>query len=151
MGIRVVKFKKGDERKVANLCKKCILEINKKDLSKKQSDLLVYEFSTKGIIRYSKLAEVYVAKDGDKPVGTVTLFNNQIKGMFVHPDYQMQGVGLLMLKHVEDVALKNGHIFTFLNSSSFAIDFYKKTGYKKVKVVDSIVGELTLMKKKLIH
>jgi len=151
MGIRVVKYKKGDERKIANLCKKCILEINKKDLSKKQTELLIHEFSPRGIVRYARLAEVFVAKDKDKPIGTITLFNNQIKGMFVHPDYQLKGVGKQMLEHAEGEALKKGHVFTFLNSSSFSLKFYKKSGYRKVKVVDSIVGELTLMKKNLLN
>ena len=149
MSIRIVKFKKGDERKIANLCKKCILEINRKNLTKKQSDFLIQEFSPKGIIRYSKLATVYVAKLNEKPVGTVTLFNNQIKGMFVNPDFHGRGIGTQMLEHVEKIAAKKGYPFTFLNSSKFAVKFYKKFGYKNIKQVDSIVGGLTLMKKKI--
>lgn len=148
MGIRVVKYKKGDERKVANLCKKSIEGIKRKDLTKKQAEYLIHEFSSKGIIRYSNLATVYVVKKADKIIGTITLFNNQIIGVFVNPDFQNQEIGTKMMEHVENIAAKNGYSFTFLNAGKFAVKFCKKMGYKKIKQVDSIVGKLTLMKKK---
>jgi citrate lyase synthetase len=150
MSIRIVKFKKGDERKVANLCKKCITEIDRKSLTKKQAEYLIHEFSPKGIVRLSKLATVYVAKKTDKIIGTATLFNNQVKGVFVNPSYQNQGVGTKMIEHVENIAEKSGHNFTFLNAGNFAVKFCKKLGYKKIKLVDSLTGKLTLMKKKLL-
>jgi len=134
--------------KVSEICQKCIKEINAKDLTKNQVEILVNEFSVDGIIQYSKKFNVYVAKnDKNEIIGTGTLANNQIKGIFVDIEYFGLGVGKAILAVLENTAKERGYKKTRLTSSKYAKKFYLKLGYKEIKTIDSIVGEMTELEK----
>ena len=138
----------GEEEKVSGICQKCIKEINAKDLTEKQIAVLLNEFSIKGIRSYSKKYNVFVAKnEQNEIIGTGTLANNQIKGVFVDDEYFCLGVGRALMTYLENKARDLGYNKTILTSSSYARDFYLKLGYKQIKRIDSIVGEMTEMEK----
>ena len=146
--MRIEPLKIGDEEKVSEICQKCIREINAKDITEKQVKVLLDEFSVKGIILYSEKYKVYVAKNEKKEIiGTGTLANNQIKGVFVDIEYLGKGVGKAIMIFLENNAKEFGYKKTMLTSSTYARKFYLKLGYKQIKIIDSIVGEMTEMEK----
>ena len=146
MKIELIKI--GDEVKVSKICQKCIREINAKELTERQIKVLLDEFSVKGIISYSEKYKVYVAKNEKKEIiGTGTLANNQIKGVFVDIEYLGKGVGKAIMIFLENNAKEFGYKKTILTSSAYARKFYLKLGYKQIKIIDSIVGEMTEMEK----
>ena len=48
---------------------------------------------------------------------------------------------------LENNAKEFGYKKTMLTSSTYARKFYLKLGYKQIKIIDSIVGEMTEMEK----
>lgn len=136
-----------DIESVSDLCRKCILNINAKDLIQSQVNILLDEFSVKGLTDYSKKNRVYVVKAEDKIIGTGTLANNQIKGVFVDIDHQGKGIGKFLMNFLELELKENGIQKAELTSSKYAKNFYLKLDYKEAGIINSGVGELIMMEK----
>jgi len=140
----------GEENIVSEICQKCIKEINAKDLTNDQIEILLDEFSSDGIISYAEKYKVYVAKNENNEImGTGTLANNQIKGVFVDTKYSGKGVGKSIMQFLENESKEGGYKRSFLTSSKYARNFYLKLGYKQINVINTIVGEMTEMEKAL--
>jgi citrate lyase synthetase len=141
----------GQEEIVSAICQQCIKEINAKDLKNNQIEVLLNEFSPKGILSYSNKYKVYVAKNENNEImGTGTLANNQIKGVFVDTKYFGKGIGKSIMQFLENRLKEIGYKKSFLTSSKYAKDFYLRLGYKQVNVIDSVVGEMTEMEKTIL-
>jgi citrate lyase synthetase len=137
-----------EEEIVSEICHKCIKDINAKDLTNEQIEVLLNEFSPNGIISYSEKYKVYVAKnENNEIIGTGTLAKNQIKGVFVDTNYFGKGVGKSIMQFLENKLKELGYKKSFLTSSKYVRDFYLKLGYRKINMIDSIVGEMTEMEK----
>ncbi|MDD4271263.1 MAG: GNAT family N-acetyltransferase [Patescibacteria group bacterium] len=151
--IKIRKFKKGDERKLSYLSRKCIVLINSKDITKKQTVILYKHFTPGQFIKDSKRFNIYVAELNGKVVGTatldLTLNDNWGRAVFVNPNYHGKGIGRELMNRLESDAKKWGFRSVSLKASPFAVNFYKKLGYKKIKEIVGDVGSMTLMKKQL--
>lgn len=140
----------GEEDIVSEICQKCIREINAKDLTNDQIEVLLNEFSSNGIISYAEKYKVYVVKNASNEImGTGTLADNQIKGVFVDTKNLGKGIGKSIMQFLEGELKEVGFKKSFLTSSIYARDFYLKLGYKQIKVIDSIVGKMIEMEKAL--
>lgn len=86
-------------------------------------------------------------------VGTGSLDGNEIKAVFVDPNYQRRGVGQAMMEELEEYARTMGLKEVMLKSSITAYDFYKKRDYHLVeKISEEFQGDRVvtyLMKKHL--
>ncbi len=148
--MRVRKFKKEDAKKVSNLIRRCLLEVNIKDYSKKIMDRMVKHFAPSQIIKNSKERIVFVAVENDKILGTASIKENIILTVFVNPNIHNKGIGSKLMNKVENLAKKNGYKTVKLPSSLTSFEFYKKRGYKKIKILNSDkYGETIEMKKRL--
>ena len=146
--MRIEPLNINEVEKVSEICQKCINEINTKNLTRNQVEILLNEFSVDGVILNSKKFRVYVAKnEKNEIIGTGTLANNKIKGVFVDVEYFGLGVGKAIMAVLENSAKELGYEKTRLTSSKYARNFYLKLGYKKIKTIDSIVGEMTEFEK----
>jgi len=146
--MQIRKFRREDARKVSNLVRKCLWEVNSKDYSKKVIDFMVSHFSPKSIIDNSKKRKIFVAVEKDKIIGTASIHDNVILTVFVNPKIHGKGIGKKLMKKVENEAKKNGFKSVKLPSSITAIDFYKKLGYQKVKEkYEKNFGKTIIMKK----
>ena len=74
---------------------------------------------------------VYLAMDGDTPVGTVTLQGNEIGRLFVKPEHQGKGAGRLLMRFAEET-LFACHDAIVLHASLPAKRIYRKNGYREV-------------------
>jgi N-acetylglutamate synthase-like GNAT family acetyltransferase len=143
------KMRAGEEITVSRLCKRCIREINSKDMTKKQVEYLSNYFSVKNIRDSQKDTEIYVALLADKIVATGSLCEGRIKSFFVNPNYHKKGIGAKLVKYLENKLKEKGYSSVFLRSSKYAIGFYKKLGFEETEKINSPeVGEVTVMKKK---
>ncbi len=68
--------------------------------------------------------------DENKIVGTGALIDNRIFGVYVHPEYQSNGIGVRIMEQLEDRALGNGIKKLVLSASISSKDFYRKLGYR---------------------
>ena len=90
-------------------------------------------------------------------VGRIHLIENhkelllgQIRYMAVHEKYQKMGLGSLLLKELEMIALKNKADEIILHSRESAINFYKKNNYLIIEKSHLLLNQIQhwLMKKK---
>jgi len=148
--MQIRKFRKADARNVSDLIKKCLLEVNNKDYSKKIIDFICKHHVSKKLILYSIERSVFVAEEKGKILGTASLKDNVIKTVFVNPKFHGKGIGSKLMNTVETLAKKRGCKTVVGPSSITAYEFYKQRGYKKVKVVySSEYGKIIRMRKKL--
>jgi GNAT superfamily N-acetyltransferase len=83
----------------------------------------------------SKLEEwhAYVATVGNRIVGTRSLNGQIVSSVFVHPDYQRQGIGSQLMDAIESIPnIHPGNALT-VQSSITAEAFYAKRGFKVVR------------------
>jgi len=73
--------------------------------------------------------------------GTGCLHGNEVKTVFVHPDYQRKGVGRLIMEALEGQARRMNYGEIELKSSITGYSFYQKINYRLVEEIsEDILG-----------
>jgi predicted N-acetyltransferase YhbS len=148
--VKIRKFKKGDEKEVSDIIRRCLKEVNSKDYPKKAITSLCNFFTPSLIIKNSKDRTIFVAVENGEIVGTASLKDDMAFTIFVNPDIHGKGIGSNLMDKVEDLAKQNGYKTIRVPSGLTSLDFYKKREYKKVKVVHSKEhGDTIEMERKL--
>ncbi len=75
---------------------------------------------------------VFCAMQGGAIIGTVALEDDLIVGFYTHKDHLGKGVGTLLLRHIEQIALQNGFHEVQLSASPAARGYYLKQGFDEV-------------------
>jgi len=135
--MRIRKFKKEDATKVSNIIRRCLREVVSKDYPKKAIESLCEFFTPTLLIKNLKDRIIFVAVENDKVVGTASLKGYTVFTVFVNPDFHGKGIGSKLMDKVEDLAKKNGCKILKVPSGLSSFEFYKKRGYKKVKIIHS--------------
>ena len=76
--------------------------------------------------------QMFVLERDGTVAGLVQPTLDEINGLWIHPDFQGQGVGSLLLAYGEDVIRHRGFARSWLTCSAFnrrALDFYRRRGY----------------------
>lgn len=141
------KFQKTDAQELSNLICKTLREINSKDYSKEIIDKMCVHFSPEKLAELADDRTVFVALHESKIAGTASLKENIILSVFVDAELQGKGIGTKLMKHVEEVAYKNGYKNVKLPSSITSVEFYKKLGYQKIDETVSEFGKNIIMEK----
>ncbi|MBW2981998.1 GNAT family N-acetyltransferase [Candidatus Woesearchaeota archaeon] len=131
--MKIRKFRKQDAKKVSNMIRKTLMEVNIRDSPRFAVEELYGEYSPKELVKLSKEREIYLVIEKDKIIGTGGLENNYICTVFVHPDYRGKGIGKIIMDYLENKIKSKKYSFAELNSGPTALTFYKKLGYKKIK------------------
>jgi ribosomal protein S18 acetylase RimI-like enzyme len=148
--LKIRKFRTSDAIFVANIIKRCLLEVNIKDYSEKVIKSMCDHFSPQHLIEISAKREVYVIVKFGEILGTGGLTENNVRSVFVDPDLHRSRIGSQLMKHLETQVMKRGYSYIELFSSVTAFEFYRKLGYRKLKVIqDEDMGEMILMRKML--
>ena len=152
--VKIRKFRKGDEFEVA----KIIRDANQITLKNYYPSAVIKRMSAEA--RANKIRKKAIEKNfkvallGGKIVGFIGLTENRIRSFFVHPSHQGKGIGRVLIEMAESDAKILKMKFIQLNSSLFAVKFYKHFGYKKIKNLkpnkkNGRWFEVVLMKKNL--
>jgi GNAT superfamily N-acetyltransferase len=75
-----------------------------------------------------------------KIIGTGSIVGNEVKRVFVLPDYQGKGYGKKIMTKIEKKALTNGVLRLELCASLPSKDFYLALGYKIVRFTHFLVN-----------
>lgn len=128
-----------DYKAVEQLIRRAILETNAKDYSPHVIDFMlqVDPFRPRDTAHER---EYFVAIDGEI-CGVIGLKNNEVKTLFVDPDFHGKGVGRRLLIHMESLIFERGYEISKVFSSVSAKDFYKKHGYVVIREDSSVAGE----------
>ena len=66
----------------------------------------------------------------------------QIRYMAVEKGYQGKGIGRLILKELEEQALRGGARHIVLNGREEAVEFYRRNGYRIVEKGHTLFGSI---------
>jgi len=148
MNIR--EFRREDAPKVSRLIRKALLEVNSEDYPMKVIDFMYDLFTPRNLIDISSRKAMYVVVHDDKVLATGALSGDEIMTVFVDPRFHGKGIGTMMMDFLEVIAAKKGLRSVKLSSSITAHEFYRKRGYRKVRVnVDEDYGKTIIMRKYL--
>ncbi len=92
---------------------------------------------------YFPMARTWVAEDGGTPVGFITLIEDEIAGLFVHPDAHGRGIGRDLVDYV--VGLKGTLRAEVFDRNTVGRRFYRRLGFMETgRYVHKASGELTI-------
>ncbi|WP_433199820.1 N-acetyltransferase family protein [Dactylosporangium sp. CS-047395] len=133
------RFADADAPAVATLIATCLREVNSRDYPPHIIDRMCAHFTESRIRELAGRREMYVA-DVDGVVGTVSRDGNKVYTMFVHPAAAGQGLGRSLMRHIEDLAAREGREYMETGASISAHDFYHRLGYTDVRTSDTEFG-----------
>lgn len=76
---------------------------------------------------------MFVAHKGETIVGFAALFENEIRAVYVHPNYTHKKVGMLLVEMLETAAVKRNIDKLKLSASTNAKAFYESRGYQVIE------------------
>ncbi len=99
----------------------------------------------------------YILRSGQEIIGVVALdvrteSKGRIRWVYVLPQYQRKSVGTSLVLYVEGIAIRLGleKLSLLVNGQAdWAINFYKKLGYRLVERIDQPFGFDLIMEKEL--
>lgn len=149
--MRIRKYRVYDNKKLAYLIRKCILEVNSSDYTAKQIEFLYKEFSPAKV--HAKFSEryTYVAEIKDTILGCVTFNEGEIGSLFVNPRFHYQGIATKLMDTVEKYALTHNISTVWVNSSKTAVAFYEKRKYSKKRRISHKEGGITFIMEKVLN
>jgi len=106
----------------------------------------LYEWYLQGKYR------MLVAMDGDRVIGEISVRSgNFISLLFVEEDYHRQGIGRELIRQMgKYLKHQRKESYMTVNAAPYAVDFYKKLGFRIVRPEEEIAGiRVTAMEKLL--
>ena len=85
--------------------------------------------STDELLRKAKEGTILVAFKNSLLVATGYLVNKELGGVYIHSEYQKQGIGRKMVKKLLQVAKERKLDSIWLDSTPFAVELYKQFGF----------------------
>jgi len=117
---------------------------NKEDITTILTGINTYNWSKVSAVAdlWTSLDYVIKTKNGEQVAGLLAgigYWNGlEIKVLWVSESHRNQGLGSLILKHVEGIAREKGATIAMLDTFDFqAVDFYLKNGYEKAGLISN--------------
>ncbi|MFW9990566.1 MAG: GNAT family N-acetyltransferase [Candidatus Odinarchaeota archaeon] len=129
------KFQQKDSETVSALIREALRETLGKDYPGSVIQKLCDDYTPSYIRDIAHQQEILVAIIDDRIVGTAAFQDNIIRDVYVHPDYQRQGIGNKLINQVEKTIKELGYSYVQLPANPTALEFYRKLGYSKVEEV----------------
>lgn len=142
--IEIAKFKPDDLFELQSLIhitiKKCYPAIYAPEVV----DFFLDYHSCDGIIARSNKALIIALRENNQLIGTGFLSENELGGVYVHPDHQGLGFGSLIVEHLLLIARNKGLKSIHLDSTSIARSMYEKLGFHVIEPAIYMVGDVPL-------
>ena len=120
---------------ISKLILNTIQELNAKDYRKRKLEIEKKQHTIGELKKEIKEKPFFILIDKDKIVGVIKLDlkENRLDRLFLNPQYIGKGFGKKLIIYVENYAKKKGIKKILLYPTDYALEFYKKTGYKITK------------------
>ena len=79
---------------------------------------------------YLPLAETWVFESDHKVVGFLSLIDNEVGGLFIHPDHQGKGMGRNLLNHA--TTIRTPLELNVFEENTSAVCFYETFGFIRI-------------------
>ena len=131
----IVQAKADIALKIYELIQRTIKEIYTKYYVEEAVDFFLTLHNEESILKDISEGKVYAAVVGDDVIGTGTLNGDHVNRVFVLPEFQGQGIGSLLMDHLEGEIIKD-HGAVWLDSSLPAGKFWNGRGYAVKKYAE---------------
>ena len=146
--MEIRRFKSKDAEEVSCLISKTLREINTQDYPLRIIENVERNYLPSKLIEKSKYRDIFVAEESGEILGTISIEGDAVFSVFIKSTYQRKGMGRKMIEYIESNAKKKGIKTLKVSSSITSFEFYKKLGYKKIKLsIHKLFGETILMSK----
>ena len=129
-----------DAKEISQLIRSTIEKVNIKDYTKRQVTALVKKNNVEHVLKKIKEREIFCLTDKGKILGSISLAENKIGGLFVRYDCLRKGIGEKLLNFIENYAKHKRIKELKLFSTKTAYKFYLGHGYKFKKRCFMLIG-----------
>lgn len=133
--MKIRKAKKEDVPSISKLILNTLDKVNSKDYKKRQLEVERRCHTIKELNKEIKEKTFFVLIDKERIIGVIQLDlkGKAIDRLFLNPKYIGKGLGKKLIIYAENYAKKKGTKKIILYPTDFALEFYKKAGYKITK------------------
>jgi len=130
--MRIRKAKKEDIPSISKLILNTVNKINAKDYKKRQLEIEKEQHTIEKLEEEIKINPFFILIDKEKIIGVIQfdLKENRLDRLFLNPKYLGKGLGKKLILYGENYAKKKGIKKVLLYPTDYALEFYKKAGYK---------------------
>jgi GNAT superfamily N-acetyltransferase len=144
-------FENNDASDVSRLIIDNLMQVNIVDYGEAAVEQLALFYSPEWILRYAQSCETFVAEVDSEIIGTATLDQERVRSVFVRMDHHKQGIGQLLMRHVEEAAIRQNLARVTLLANVGAVDFYRNQGYVQgeknvIEVGDALITVVAMEK-----
>lgn len=132
--VRLRRFRPDDAAPLAALVALTLRVCNARDYPREVIARIESELSRERLPALSITRDILVAVDSAVVVATGALERDWIHAVFVHPERQREGIGRLLVTHLEAMAEARGASAVHLHATIGAIGFYQQLGYEILRV-----------------
>lgn len=141
-------FRDEDATVVADLIRRCLVEVNSRDYPASVIELMCAHFDPPRIRELAGQRQMFLAED-TAILGTVSRDGNKVYTMFVAPEAHGRGIGRLLMGHIEGLAAADGFDHMETGASITGHGFYHRLGYTDVRVSETDFGLNHILRKPL--
>jgi GNAT superfamily N-acetyltransferase len=144
-------FENNDAVDVSRLIIDNLMQVNVVDYDEAAVEQLALFYSPEWILRYAQSSETFVAEVRSEIIGTATLDQEHVRSVFVRMDHHKQGIGQLLMQHVQEAASRQNLARLTLMANVGAVVFYRNLGYvqgekKVIEVGDALITVVAMEK-----
>ncbi len=92
------------------------------------------------LVKFSKKPIAYVAEDKGKIVGMINGVADRVSSLFVDGTQHRKGIGKALLESFECEARESGSDHISIESSLYAVEFYRKMGFVDTNGIENYMG-----------
>jgi len=137
-------FENGDASDVSQLIIDNLMLVNNRDYGEEAIKQLARFYSPQRLLEYAQDGNMYVAVEHSMIIGTAALDQGRVRNVFVRIDHHQQGIGKILMQHIEDIARQQGKVRLGLRASVSAVVFYQKLGYTIVEEIEECIGNAVI-------
>jgi GNAT superfamily N-acetyltransferase len=142
--VEIVKFKSEDLSELQSLIHTTIRRCYPSIYAPEVVDFFIGFHSYNEITARSKIALIFTLRDNNEMLATGFLLENELGGVYVHPDYQGLGYGRMIVEHLLKIAKSAGLKFIHLDSTPIAKGMYEKLGFHVTEPAIQMIGDVPL-------
>ena len=148
--IKVRKAKLSEYHKISDIRNKTFKKINSKNYTKEQVEVWNKKSTPKRMLEKMNDREFFCLVDKkDNILGSVSLKENMAGNLFIKWNLVGKGFGTKLMEFIEARAKKKGYRKVCLYSTTTALPFYKKRGYKIIKRGKWYIGKVEFPDRKM--
>ncbi len=129
----VRRFRVSDAFEVSSIIRCAIMERDNRNYTLEQLYSIANYYSADNMCSELDKRINYVCLEDGEIRGTGTLRGDEIMAVFIDPDYQGKGIGIKLMKILENEAVKKGLNRVWLVAVLSAVSFYEKMGYSFIR------------------